>query len=81
MNLCSMKYINMVAKKKDEHASSYHQAQTALLHLKGVDKLANFLLLKKEDMYSKNAASVQGLGDGAVTDSWIWTYERLRRDD
>ncbi len=78
MNLCSMKYINTVAKKKNEHASSYRQARTALLHLKGVEELADFPLLKKEDMYSKNAAGARGLGDGAVTDSWIWTYGRLR---
>ncbi|KAK0207412.1 hypothetical protein IW262DRAFT_1282131, partial [Armillaria fumosa] len=78
MNLHSMKYINAVAKKKNEHASSYHQAHIALLHLKGADDLLDFPLLKKEDMYSKNAAGARGLGDSAVTDSWIWTYGRLR---
>ncbi|KAK0207491.1 hypothetical protein IW262DRAFT_1282072, partial [Armillaria fumosa] len=78
MNLHSMKYINAVAKKKNEHASSYRQARIALLRLKGADDLPDFPLLKKEDMYSKNAAGTRGLGDGAVTDSWIWTYGRLR---
>ncbi|PBK60420.1 hypothetical protein ARMSODRAFT_1026611 [Armillaria solidipes] len=78
MNLQSMKYINTVAKKKNEHVSSYRQARAALLQLSGVDDLPDFLPLKKEDLYSKNAAGARGLGDGAVTDSWIWTYGRLR---
>ncbi|KAK0231849.1 hypothetical protein EDD85DRAFT_971680 [Armillaria nabsnona] len=63
-------YINTVAKKKNEHGSSYRQAR--------VDDLPDFPPLKKEDVYSKNAAGARGLGDGAVTDSWIWTYGRLR---
>ncbi|KAK0443826.1 hypothetical protein EV421DRAFT_1709781 [Armillaria borealis] len=78
MNLRSMKYINTVAKKKNEHVSSYRQACAALLRLSGVDDLPDFPPLKKEDLYSKNAAGARGLEDGAVTDSWIWTYGRLR---
>ncbi len=78
MNLQSMKYINTVAKRKNENVLSYHQAHAALLRLSGVDDLPDFLLLKKEDMYSKNTAGAQRLGDGAVTDSWIWMYGRLR---
>ncbi|KAK0466508.1 hypothetical protein IW261DRAFT_1574497 [Armillaria novae-zelandiae] len=78
MNLRSMKYINTVAKKKNEYAASYCQARAALLRLSGVDDLPDFPILRKEDMFSKNAAGAQVLGDGAMTDSWIWTYGRLR---
>ncbi|KAK0474520.1 hypothetical protein IW261DRAFT_1422824 [Armillaria novae-zelandiae] len=78
MNLRSMKYINTVAKKKNEYAASYCQARAALLRLSGVDDLPDFPILRKEDMFSKNAAGARALGDGAMTDSWIWTYGRLR---
>ncbi|KAK0467545.1 hypothetical protein IW261DRAFT_1426485 [Armillaria novae-zelandiae] len=50
----------------------------ALLQLSGVDDLPDFPILRKEDMFSKNAAGAWVLGDGAMTDSWIWTYRWLR---
>ncbi|KAK0463432.1 hypothetical protein IW261DRAFT_1347541, partial [Armillaria novae-zelandiae] len=78
MNLRSMKYINTVVKKKNEYAALYRQAHAALLWLSGVDDLPDFPILRKEDMFSKNAAGARALGDGAMTDSWIWTYGQLR---
>jgi hypothetical protein len=29
-------------------------------------------------MYAKNAAGAWGLGEGNMTDSWIWSYGKLR---
>lgn len=29
-------------------------------------------------MQAKNAAGARNLGDGALTDSWIWSYGKLK---
>ena len=49
-----------------------------LLQLAGVDVMDNFPVLRDQDMYAKNAAGAHGLGEGNATDSWIWTYVKLK---
>ncbi len=78
MNLCSLKYVNGIAKKKNGYAAAYHQACIMLLQLSDTEKLQDFPKLELSDLYAKNAAGARGLGEGSVTDSWIWTYGRLK---
>ncbi|PBK58531.1 hypothetical protein ARMSODRAFT_842227, partial [Armillaria solidipes] len=78
MNLRSLKYVNGIAKKKNGYATAYRQARIALLQLSDTEELEDFPKLESSDLYAKNAAGARGLGEGSVTDSWIWTYGRLK---
>ncbi len=78
MNLHSLKYVNGIAKKKNGYAATYRQARIALLQLSDTEELQDFLKLESSDLYAKNAAGARGLGEGSVTDSWIWMYGRLK---
>jgi hypothetical protein len=78
LNLRSSKYINGMKYKRDAWAAQYHAARQCLLQLVGVDAMEDFPVLRDEDMYAKNAAGARGLGEGKVTDSWIWTYGKLK---
>ncbi|KAK0445235.1 hypothetical protein EV421DRAFT_1902688 [Armillaria borealis] len=78
MNLRSLKYVNGIAKKKNGYATIYCQAHIVLLQLSDTEELEDFLKLESSDLYAKNAAGARRLGEGSVTDSWIWTYGRLK---
>ncbi|KAJ2935980.1 hypothetical protein H1R20_g1114, partial [Candolleomyces eurysporus] len=48
-------------------------------HTKEKDgKIDDYPSLHEKDMYQKDAAKSRELGDGKMTDSWIWSYGRLR---
>ncbi|KAK0235567.1 hypothetical protein EDD85DRAFT_792385 [Armillaria nabsnona] len=49
-----------------------------LLQLSDTEELQDFPKLESSDLYIKNAAGARGLGEGSITDSWIWTYGRLK---
>ncbi|KDR82482.1 hypothetical protein GALMADRAFT_134092 [Galerina marginata CBS 339.88] len=40
--------------------------------------LEDYPVLEDKHMFAKNAASARKVGDGASTDSWLWTFGALR---
>lgn len=77
-NMRSLKFINSTNEKRSVWADRYRHARACLLHLAGKQTMVEFPPLTEADMYGKNAAGARGIGDGKATDSWIWTYGRLR---
>ena len=60
--------------------SRYRKSRSKVLFLSqhAPKTLEAFPELREEDTYMKNAASAREVGDGARTDSWIWTFGRLK---
>ena len=54
------------------------RAKAIILSRSDSKTLSDFPELKDEDTYAKNAATARSIGDGAKTDSRIWTYGRLK---
>lgn len=77
-NMRSLKFVNTTNDKRLAWADRYRNARKRLLHLAGKMVLDEFPPLIEADMYGKNAAGARGLGDGKATDSWIWTYGKLK---
>jgi len=80
-NTRALTFINGVKGKKETWKARYREARLKLLHLTNSDPDTfeeDFPILVDEDTFAKNAASARTLGDGAKTDSWIWTFGRLR---
>ncbi|PPQ98101.1 hypothetical protein CVT26_003271 [Gymnopilus dilepis] len=79
-NTRALKFINAVKDKKATWTSRYRTARAKAIILSQSDPktLSDFPELKDEDTYAKNAATARSIGDGAKTDSWIWTYGRLK---
>ncbi|KAL0569452.1 hypothetical protein V5O48_012511 [Marasmius crinis-equi] len=80
-NLRSMKYIKRVTDKKSTWSAIYSHARRCILQLEAKEEDADFPELKPHHLYTKNAGQSVGLGQGSVTDSWIWTYGSLRDMD
>jgi hypothetical protein len=79
-NTRALKYINAVKAKKRTWMSRYRESRSKVLFLSqhALKTLEAFPELREEDTYAKNAASAREVGDGARTDSWIWTFGRLK---
>ncbi|KAK1215180.1 hypothetical protein PQX77_022217 [Marasmius sp. AFHP31] len=77
----AMKYIQRAMSKKGLWSGTYSHARRCILRLEGRTENADFPELRPRDMYTKNAVQSIGLGDGSITDSWIWTYGSLRDMD
>jgi hypothetical protein len=56
----------------------YREARRRLLVLTNVDKLEEFPELLEHHAHAKNVATSRVIGDGSSTDSWIWTFGRLK---
>lgn len=79
-NTRALKFINAVKGKKSTWMARYREARSRLITLTNSDPkfLDNFPELTDEDTYTKNASSARNIGDGTRTDSWIWTFGRLK---
>ncbi|EDR04394.1 uncharacterized protein LACBIDRAFT_304634 [Laccaria bicolor S238N-H82] len=77
-NMRALTYMNNVKDRKAAWASHYRHSRNKILHLAGKTLLDDFPPLLDQDMFAKNAAGARGLGEGSKTDSWIWTFGKLR---
>ncbi|KAJ2912805.1 hypothetical protein MD484_g7609, partial [Candolleomyces efflorescens] len=80
-NLRSLSSLNTVKARKKEYAARYRAARIALLRLNNLpdhSRMDEYPRLQDKDMFQKNAAKSRELGDGKLTDSWIWSYGNLR---
>jgi hypothetical protein len=77
-NTRALTYINNVKKRKAAWASRYHLSRTKILCLSGNTLMDNSPPLLDQDLFAKNAAGARGLGEGSKTDSWIWTFRKLK---
>jgi hypothetical protein len=80
-NLRSLASLNTITACKRECAASYRAARVSLLRLNNLpdtERMDEFPILHEKDTYQKNAAKSRELGDGKLTDSWIWSYGKLR---
>jgi len=79
-NTRALKYINATNERKNLSISRYREARHRLLFLTDFAKktLDDYPELLDSHTYAKNAATARELGDGSSTDSWIWTFGRLK---
>jgi hypothetical protein len=77
-NTRALTYINNVKNRKAAWASRYRLSCNKILCLSGNTLMDNFPPLLDQDMFAKNAAGARGLGEGSKTDSWIWTFGKLK---